>query len=454
MNNENNITFSFTLTGTTNLSNQRNIAYRFHAADLAGNSDTSNTFNFTVQNRNLSLLNITSPLNGSILEVGNSTLFNSTAFDPDGDALIYNWSINGTTLPNSSNFNYQINTTGNYLVLLTVTDGYVINSTNVTIMVNDTLPPNITSLSYDTQVHLQQDVNQSVRAVIQDYSGISNLTLSYNGTILNSTCTGSNTTWNCSWSWGNLTLGTYNFTLNFTDNFTTPHSNSSTYSFSVTSCSDSTQNGDETGVDCGGSCSACPTTGGGGGGGGSNPKTLTTGPLGTQTLTSEQFRQGYTNALNPGDKLKFYSHSEEHSLSLDSVTPVSARINVTSTLQQVTLLIGQEKKFELDSDNYYDLKVKLNDISEDLKANFTLIYLHELIKTLPPKVNLTIINQTSNATLPTVQTISQNQTPVPPSTNKTWQIYSLVAASAIFLFSVIYFFILRSRNKRKRRFYR
>lgn len=46
----------------------------------------------------------------------------------------------------------------------------------------------------------------------------------------------------------------------------------SVYDLREASCSDSVQNGAETGVDCGGSCSACPTGGspGGGGGGGSS----------------------------------------------------------------------------------------------------------------------------------------------------------------------------------------
>lgn len=460
MNNENNITFNFTLTGTTNLTNQRNIAYQFHVADLAENTDTSNTFNFTVQNRNPTLVNITSPLNGSTLEIGNLTNFTSVAIDPDGDSLTYNWSINETNVASTQNTTYQFNTSGNYLILLTVSDGYEINYTNVTITVNDTNPPSINSLSYDSQVHLQQDVNETIIIVLQDYSGISNLTLYYNNTPVNSSCNTTNSSWNCTWILSNLSVGNnYNFTLNFTDNFTTSNSNSSIYYFNVTSCSDGVQNGNEGGIDCGGSCStscssssssSSSSSGGGGGGGGGGGTTTS-----TFVLNEEQFQRGYSNELGKGDRIKVIVSNEEHYLTLNQITTVSAQINVTSTLQQATLLIGEEKRFEVSGDNYYDMKIKLNGISSALKANFTLYSIHELIKNIP-KSNLTSVNQSINVTIPIIQNLTENESsPRVIASISSWRsplMATGIGLSLLLLILLVIYLRLRGKNKRKFRF--
>ncbi len=406
MNNENNITFNFTLTGTSNLSNQRSIFYKFNANDYAGNINTSTIYNFTVQNRIPFNLNITTPSNSTILEVGNSTSFNATANDPDGDNLTYYWNFSdNTAITSEQNTTHTFNTTGNFIVLLNVSDGYSSNLTNITVIVNDTKPPNVSALIYDTELHLQQNgAALSISGTTQDYSGVLNFTLNYNGTLLNRSCTVALTSWNCTWSIGSLTVGTYNFTINYSDNFTVSHLNSTTYQFSVTSCSDGAQNGDETGTDCGGSCSACSSSsssssGGGGGGGGSSGGT---GGATTYIVSDAQLALGYTNALGKGDKIKFTISSEEHYLTMESMTSVSATFNITSKVYRVLMLIGEERKFELDEDNYYDLKAKLNGVdTTTVKANITILKINELmagkITTTKSKANktTTLINATN-----------------------------------------------------------
>jgi len=263
-----------------NFSNQENVGYRFYALDLAGNVNVSSLFNFTVENLNISSVNITNPSNGTIIEAGNLTQFNATVTDPDGDSLTYSWDFGEGTSSSEQNPLKQFNSTGRFVVVLNASDGYgSFGSSNITVVVNDTRPPTI-SLDYFTEQHLSRDgENQTVSAVFFDYSGISNAMLSYNGTLQTRSCSSqTNTSWTCSWSWKNLTVGSYNFTINFTDNFTTTHTNSSNYNFNVTSCSDGERNGDESGVDCGGSCSACSSNdaGNGGDGGGSSGGGLTT----------------------------------------------------------------------------------------------------------------------------------------------------------------------------------
>jgi subtilisin family serine protease/uncharacterized membrane protein YgcG len=409
MNNENNITFNFTLTGTSNLSNQRSIFYKFNANDYAGNTNTSINYNFTVQNRIPFALNITTQTNGTILELGNSTSFNATATDLDGDTLTYYWNFSdNTSLATGQNTTHSFNSTGNFIVILNVSDGYSSNLTNITIVVNDTSPPTVATLTYDTELHLQQNgATLSISGTTQDYSGILNLTLNYNGTLFNRSCTITSTAWNCNWTISSLTVGSYNFTLDYADNFTTTHTNSSTYYFNVTSCSDSTKNGDETATDCGGSCSACSSSssssssssgGGGGGGGGGGAGGAT-----TYIVSDTQLNTGYTTALGKGDKMKFTISDEEHYLTMESMTSVSASFTVMSKVYHALLSLGEEMKFELDDDNYYDIKAKLNGVdTTTVKANMTIQMIHELmpgkITTTESKANKTIVSNATNIT--------------------------------------------------------
>ncbi len=471
MNNENNVTFNFTLTGTSNLSNQRSIFYKFNANDYAGNINTSTTYNFTVQNRIPSDLNITTPSNSTLLEVGNSTSFNATATDSDGDTLTYNWTFSdNTTITTEQNTTHTFNSTGNFIVILNVSDGYGSNLTNITIIVNDTSPPTISTLTYDTELHLQQNgATLSVSGTTQDYSGISNFTLNYNGTFFNRSCTSTNTTWNCNWSISSLTIGSYNFTLNYTDNFTTTHTNSSTYYFNVTSCSDSTKNGDETGTDCGGSCSSCPSSssssGGGGGGGGTSGAT-------TYVVSDAQLNSGYTTALGKSDKMRFSIGTEEHYLTMESMTSISAKFNLTSKVYQVLLSIGEEMKFELDDDNYYDIKAKLIGIDTTVvKANLTVQKIHEVIPVkvavAEEKINESVVvSDTTNASnsLSSVETgitpsevnealgtVSQNHSFVKNFTNWIKWKYVLVVVMVIGLILIAIKVLRRKKNAGKHR---
>ncbi len=281
MNLQPNSLFNYTFT-SANLTNQKTISYRVYAFDFAGNMNATGIETLTVQNRPPSAVSIVSPLNNSVIELNNLTLFTSTATDLDGDNITFRWSLSGeNTIISSQNFSRTINTTGQVNITLNVSDSYTENITSISVTINDTIPPTITSLNYSSEVHLQRDgSSQQVSAFLLDHSQIRSVNGTLNGALQNTSCNQNNHSWNCSWTLSSLSIGSYTFTINNTDNFTTPHHNSSSYVFSVTSCSDGTQNGDETGSDCGGSCSACSSSssssssssggGGGGGGGGSS----------------------------------------------------------------------------------------------------------------------------------------------------------------------------------------
>ncbi len=109
-----------------------------------------------------------------------------------------------------------------------------------------------------------------------------------------------------------------------------------------------------------------PSSGGGGGGGGGGAVSM------TYFIDDTQFISGYIKSLAVGDRIKVKISEDYHYIAVDEVTKTNIRINITSELQQKTLSIGDEKKFDVTEDGVYDLSVKLNSInSTGLTAELT-----------------------------------------------------------------------------------
>jgi subtilisin family serine protease len=119
----------------------------------------------------------------------------------------------------------------------------------------------------------------------------------------------------------------------------------------------------------------------GGGGGASVSETI-------YSPTEEQLNLGFTRELSRNDKFKF-DISGIHYAKLIGIVGSEIVIEVSSTPQTATMAIGDEKKFELTGDGFYDLLVKLNRIA-GTKANITIQKINELI----PLVQETIKNET------------------------------------------------------------
>ena len=92
--------------------------------------------------------------------------------------------------------------------------------------------------------------------------------------------------------------------------------------------------------------------------------------------TEEELKDGYTQDLFRRWKILFNVENESHIFNLESVNETSAKITISSELQEAIFSVGQEKRFELSGDNYYDLLVKLNVITLN-KAEFTIQKIYE-----------------------------------------------------------------------------
>lgn len=96
-------------------------------------------------------------------------------------------------------------------------------------------------------------------------------------------------------------------------------------------------------------------------------------------VTDAKFAEGYTKAMSEGQALRFESSGNNHHVSLKKVYADRVTITVSSDPFDITLLTGEYGKFDLNGDNFYDVYVKLNSISTDLKASITIQELYEEI---------------------------------------------------------------------------
>jgi hypothetical protein len=176
--------------------------------------------------------------------------------------------------------------------------------------------------------------------------------------------------------------------------------------------------------------SACTNCGGGGGGGGGGSS------FSTYSISSEQAETGYTQNLKKDDIIKFSAVGENHTLKVKSLSQNSAEILIESNPVSATLSAGEEKKINLDNDEYFDLYLKLNSISSD-KANITIKSIREKEKTFTIQENKTEENTSlENYTTP----------PSTPEKNRKSYVYIIIIVIIIGVFII---FILKHGKKTK-----
>jgi len=120
---------------------------------------------------------------------------------------------------------------------------------------------------------------------------------------------------------------------------------------------------------------AGPGGGSSGGGGG--------GVLGfwskTYLIGSENFTQGYTKRLSKKHRMRILVNGETHYVGVVSMTETTATINISSDPVTATLSVGDERKFDVTGDNFYDVNVILNSIVNGTEADITVKSINEAI---------------------------------------------------------------------------
>jgi len=307
-----------------------------------------------------------SPLNGTSLSTGVQII--NVSITDTTSALISFVSINITnldgvqnqTLNNKTNGNYYVNSTGlnvskyaegTYLIRIFANDTLSnANLVNSTIYIDRTAPTLITTSALTT-------TNNSISFRINITEAISEIT---SGCLVNRTD-----------GKGAVVMGTGSSQdVNDTDLACEKE-----YIYNI-SCNDSSGNLNTTQIysvttsSCVAPASSSSSSGG-----------LATGLYTTYYPSSIQLSEGYTIGLTQNGRIKFEVGTEVHYTNLLSLNATTAKLEISSAPQQASFSIGEEKKFDVNADGYYDLDINLLSIASN-KANLLIKTIHE---EMPPQ---------------------------------------------------------------------
>ena len=374
--------------------------YKFNVTvnDSAGNSNTTATRNITIDATAPSLSQFVSPTPTNQTNLSRNFInLNLTATDTNINTIglfLYNSTgqqINvsfGTSSPSSINFTNLSD--GVYSFNATVNDsaGNSNNTGTSTVTLDRTNPlisyalggissgTTVAASSIYVNISVTETNEGFIRYELHNSAGL------YNGTVLSSG--------NRSFRFSAVADGTYK--INVTVNDTSGNSNTTS---------------DITGIVVSTATPASSSSSGGGDGGGSQA------PLQWVSTIFDNDKDlssiGTINkVLGEREKIVISIDKKDHYVGVikNGINQNSVTIEIASTPQQATLIIGDEKKFDVNGDGYYDIDIKLNGIKNG-KADLTIKSIHE-------KVIAATVNNTKEESAPNV---AQNELPATKGNN-------------------------------------
>ena len=357
---------------------------------------------------------ITSPTNNSNVSGLNS--FNVTAIDNYTNIFLVQMSVANTsgllfnsvaqTSGNTSNltYNFSVLEDGEYFITANVYDDYFNfdNSTNITIMVNTSRPPQIRNI--------QATTTASSIAFSWTTGEKSNSTISYGTT----TALG-------------LSSGNSSNVTNHSIDLSSLNA-STLYYYNVTSC-DAYGYCNTTGPFSATTSAASSSSSGSGGSGGGSASSVSSSSNASKIDTESGFdlvvgenqtskievfdsKNKYAIKMFRNGKVAYQYANSAHSITLFAVTSSSASFEIASKPQNVTIRVGEEKTFDITNDGKEDIRVKLISTSNGTSAVLEFSAITE-VKTINPPViekSTQVIespseNKTSANTTPSIQLI-------------------------------------------------
>jgi hypothetical protein len=168
--------------------------------------------------------------------------------------------------------------------------------------------------------------------------------------------------------------------------------------------------------------------------------TATPGSGATATIpTTVNLADGYTKIMVVADELKFNIGTQQHSIFVQRIVGDTLTLKIASDPQIATFKAGDEKKFEVTGDNYYDLYIKLNSLKVGL-ANLTIRTINEIMPGTNALTNVTAPNASVPPATPTPEGAEGSAINV-----KT--IVGIVLAVVIIV-GVVWYFFARAKKKR------
>ena len=180
-----------------------------------------------------------------------------------------------------------------------------------------------------------------------------------------------------------------------------------------------------------------------GGGGGSGTRASTT--LKIYDTKQNELQLGYSTELKKGEKIKFNDEfSKEHHLTLLNIENGLVNISVESSPVFLSLKAGEEVKLNLTSPEYYNLYIKIENITKD-KAK---IFIQLIKEEIAQKRNDSFENKTE-IKKDEVEKNSENK----KEKNSLAKVYEIVIVLAlIFIISfIVYFLSLKSKKAKARK---
>ncbi len=98
----------------------------------------------------------------------------------------------------------------------------------------------------------------------------------------------------------------------------------------------------------------------------------------TYSIADTLFEKGHSKELGSKARMKFKVNNEYHHVGVKSISGDKATIEIASDPVEILLGIGEDAKLDLTEDNFYDLYVLLNSISNN-KVNLTIQKINEEI---------------------------------------------------------------------------
>jgi len=167
---------------------------------------------------------------------------------------------------------------------------------------------------------------------------------------------------------------------------------------------------------------------GGGGGGDDNG----------DFITSTNLERGKTVELKERSEVRFKIDGKVHKLKVTDLTSSTARIKIESNTFEESFGIGSTRKYDITGDMWYDLKVKLNSIS-NRKAKITIWAINEKFNT---KTQVEQRDDKNDA-----NKIRISESDEEPEENN-WWIYLVIGFIVLILFVLLLIFLSYKRKQR------
>lgn len=155
---------------------------------------------------------------------------------------------------------------------------------------------------------------------------------------------------------------------------------------------------------------------------------------------------GYRDTLGLNEAFQIIVLEDYHYVAVVNISSTKATINVSSTPQQRIFEIGNESKFDLDSDGVYDLSVKLNSISSNV-ASLTIKVLEQSTSATSAADTSQIDSSDTGIDTQTDDSTDEGLTSDAQTSGSGWLVWVLVIMVIAVIGAIVFVYFKKFKNK-------